>query len=402
LNHKKIFTLDQKTNNLKNMNYQRKLRMGMIGGGIGSFIGSVHRSAAQMDGEIELVCGVFDTDPEVNTKSGLQYFLDPGRIYPSYVEMIDKEQELPEDLRMDFVCIVTPNHLHFEPAKLALEAGFHVVCEKPVTMNLDEAMELTDIIYRTGLQFAITHPYTSYPMVKEAREFVQSGKLGAIRKVIIEYSQGWLSTFLESTGNRQASWRTDPKKAGKAGSIGDIGTHAFNLAEFVTGLQVDSLCADLTTFVEGRQLEDDANILLRFENGAKGILIASQVSAGEENRINLRVYGELGSIDWSQMEPNSMIIRWLDKPMQVLRAGDANNLGRNALFNTRLPMGHPEGLIEAFANIYRNFALTLRFPQMAHSFDFPTIGEGVRTMQFIDAVIDSNVSEQKWVEFEKE
>jgi predicted dehydrogenase len=384
------------------MKYQRKLRMGMIGGGTGSFIGAIHRKAAIMDGEIELVCGVFDVDPEASKQSGMQYFIDHSRIYSSYKEMISREKELSEDVRMDFVVIVTPNNVHFEPARLALENGFHVVCEKPVTMTTDEAFELSELVYKTGLQFAITHPYTSYPIVKEARDFVQSGKIGNIRKVIVEYSQGWLSTFLESTGNQQASWRTDPKRAGKAGSIGDIGTHAFNLAEFVTGLQVESLCADLSTFVEGRQLDDDANILLRFDNGAKGILIASQISAGEENRINIRVYGELGSIDWSQMEPNSMTIRWIDKPMQILRAGDAKNLGKNAIFNTRLPMGHPEGLIEAFANIYRNFALTIRFPQMASGLEFPSIADGVRTMQFIDAVVESGASEDKWVEFEKD
>jgi len=376
--------------------------MGMIGGGIGSFIGAVHRKAAIMDGEIELVCGVFDVNPETSKESGLQYFLDPSRLYSSYAEMISREKDLPEDVRMDFVVIVTPNHVHFEPAKLALENGFHVVCEKPVTMTSDEAIELSDLVYKTGLQFAITHPYTSYPMVKEARDFVQSGKIGTIRKVIVEYSQGWLSTFLESTGNQQAGWRTDPKRAGKAGSIGDIGTHAFNLAEFVTGLQVESLCADLSTFVEGRLLDDDANILMRYDNGAKGILVASQISAGEENRINIRVYGELGSIDWSQMEPNSLIIRWIDKPMQILRAGDTGNLGKNAIFNTRLPMGHPEGLIEAFANIYRNFALTIRYPQMASGLEFPTIADGVRTMQFIDAVVKSNTSSEKWVDFEED
>lgn len=384
------------------MNYQRKLRMGMIGGGIGSFIGAVHRKAAIMDGEIELVCGVFDSDPEKSRESGLQFFVSPDRIYSSYKELFQKEKDLPDDVRMDFVVIVTPNFVHFEPAKMALESGFHVVCEKPVTMTTEEAIELSDMVYKTGLQFAITHPYTSYPIVKEAREFVQSGKIGNIRKVIVEYTQGWLSTFLESTGNPQASWRTDPKRAGKAGSIGDIGTHAFNLAEFVTGLQVESLCADLSTFVEGRKLEDDANILVHFDNGAKGVFIVSQISAGEENRINIRVYGELGSIDWSQMEPNSLIIRWIDKPMQILRAGDSNNLGKNALFNTRLPMGHPEGLIEAFANIYRNFALTLRYPQMSSGFDFPSIADGVRTMQFIDAVIDSHESAEKWVDFEKD
>lgn len=384
------------------MNYQRKLRMGMVGGGIGSFIGAVHRKAALMDGEIELVCGVFDSNPEASIESGLQLYLDPSRIYTSYKEMISKEKDLPEDIRMDFVAIVTPNNVHFEPAKLALESGFHVVCEKPVTMTSDEAIELSDLVYKTGLQFAITHPYTSYPIVKEARDIVQSGKIGAVRKVIVEYSQGWLSTFLEGTGNAQASWRTDPKRAGKAGSIGDIGTHAFNLAEFITGLQVESLCADLSTFVEGRLLDDDANILLRFDSGAKGILVASQISAGEENRINIRVYGELGSIDWSQMEPNSLTIRWLDKPMQILRAGDASNLGKNALFNTRLPMGHPEGLIEAFANIYRNFAISIRLPQLASGLEFPTIAEGVRTMQFIEAVVESGASQDKWVEFEKD
>jgi len=384
------------------MNYQRKLRMGMVGGGIGSFIGAVHRKAALMDGEIELVCGVFTTNPESSKESGLQYYLDPSRIYKSYKDMILLEKDLPEDKRMDFVVIVTPNNVHFEPAKLALENGFHVVCEKPITMTSDEAIELSDLVYKTGLQFAITHPYTSYPIVKEARDIVQSGKIGAVRKVIVEYSQGWLSTFLEGTGNAQASWRTDPNRSGKAGCIGDIGTHAFNLAEFITGLQVESLCADLSTFVEGRLLDDDANILLRFDSGAKGILVASQISAGEENRLNIRVYGELGSIDWSQMEPNSLTMRWLDKPMQILRAGDASNLGKNALFNTRLPMGHPEGLIEAFANIYRNFAISIRLPQLASGLEFPTIAEGVRTMQFIEAVVESGASQDKWVDFEKD
>ncbi len=390
--------------NLKgiNMNIHRKLRMGMIGGGIGSFIGSIHRKAALMDGEIELVCGVFDVDPKVSKESGLAYYLPEDRIYSSYQELIQKEKNLPEEVRMDFVVIVTPNYVHFEPAKLALENGFHVVCEKPVTMTTGEAMELSDLVYKTGLLFAITHPYTSYPMVREARDLVQSGKIGAIRKLIIEYSQGWLSTFLEGTGNQQASWRTDPAKAGKAGSIGDIGTHAFNLAEYVSGLMVDSICADLTTFVEGRRLDDDANILLRFDNGAKGILVASQVSAGEENRINIRVYGEKGSIDWFQMEPNSLILRWLDEPMQVLRAGDPANLGKNSMFNTRLPKGHPEGFIEAFANIYRNFALSIRHPHLAAGFEFPGIAEGVRTMQFIDAVVKSNNSDDKWVDFEED
>jgi predicted dehydrogenase len=384
------------------MKDHRKLRMGLIGGGIGSFIGAIHVKAAIMDGEIDLVCGAFSSDAEVSVQSGQHYFLKPERIYSSYKEMITKEKELPDDVRMDFVAIVTPNNVHFDPAKMALQSGFHVVCEKPVSMTTEESMELSDMVYRTGLQFAITHPYTSYPLVKEARDLVQAGKIGAVRKVIVEYSQGWLSTFLEGTGNRQASWRTDPDRSGKAGCIGDIGTHAFNLAEFITGLQVESLNADLSTFVEGRRLDDDASILLRFDNGAKGILVASQICAGEENRLNIRVYGETGSIDWSQMEPNSLILKSIDKPMQILRTGDNMNLGKNAILNTRLPSGHPEGYIEAFANVYRNFALTLRFPHLAAGFEFPTIADGVRTMQFIDAVIESNASEEKWVEFEKD
>lgn len=384
------------------MKYQRKLRMGMVGGGIGSFIGAIHRNAALMDGEIELVCGVFSTDPENSRKSGEQYYLDPGRIYSTYEEMILKEKSFPEDIRMDFIVIVTPNNAHFGPARMALENGFHVVCEKPVTMSVDEAVELSDLVYKTGLQFAITHPYTSYPVAKNARDLILMDHLGPIRKVMVEYIQGWLSTQLESTGNPQASWRTDPARSGRGGCLGDIGTHAFNLAEYMTGLKVESLCADVTTFVEGRKLDDDINVLLRFENGAKGTLVSSQIAAGEENRLNIRIYGEKGGMEWSQMEPNSLIVRWLDKPMEIIRAGDKNNLGKNAVFNTRMPMGHPEGLIEAFANLYRNFAFTLRHPQLAPAFEFPTISEGVRTMQFIDAVLESASAGNTWVEFEKD
>lgn len=377
----------------------RKLRYGMIGGGIGSFIGAVHRRAAAMDGQIELVCGAFDVDPEKSLEAGKE--LGVYRTYGSYTEMIEKEQQLPEPQRMDFVVIVTPNHVHYEPARLALSAGFHVVCEKPVTFSTEQANKLKSLVDESGLLFAVTHPYTSYPLVKQAREMVQSGELGSIRKVLVEYNQGWLSTELESTGNQQASWRTDPTKAGKAGSIGDIGTHAFNMAEYVSGLEVYDLCADLTSFVPNRLLDDDANVLLRFGNGAKGILTVSQICVGEENNLTLRVYGEKGSLSWNQQEPNSLTVRIIDKPVQVYRAGDAGNLSSWAMNNTRLPMGHPEGLIEAFANIYCNFANAVRAHQqnVTISTDYPSIDEGIRTMQFIDTVIASSENENKWTKF---
>ncbi|MCB0584759.1 MAG: Gfo/Idh/MocA family oxidoreductase [Phaeodactylibacter sp.] len=375
----------------------------MVGGGIGAFIGAVHRMAAALDGEIELVCGAFSSDPEKSKASGEALYLPPGRVYKNYEEMILAEKKLPEGERMDFVSIVTPNHVHFGPAKMALENGFPVICDKPLAFDLKEALELEELVKETGLLFALTHNYTGYPMVKQARAMVRRGELGKIRKVVVEYPQGWLSTKLEDTEQKQASWRTDPKRSGIAGAMGDIGTHAENLAEYITGLRITELCADLTAFVEGRLLDDDGNILLHFNNGAKGILHASQISAGEENDLNIRVYGEKGGLEWRQMEPNSLIIKWLDKPMQVLRTG-VGNLQPEAQAHTRIPAGHPEGYLEAFANIYRNFAVCLRAQLQGKEpdplyLDFPTVSDGVRGMQFIQKVVESSQSDQKWMAF---
>lgn len=378
----------------------RKIRMGMVGGGRGAFIGAVHRAAAALDGQIELVCGAFSSDPQRSKDSGADLFLPPDRCYVTFDGMMAGEAALPADRRMDFVSIVTPNHLHFAPAKAALEHGFHVVSDKPATFNLSEAKELGALLGRAGLLYALTHNYTGYPMVKEARELVRSGRLGKIRKVVVEYPQGWLATRLEETGQKQASWRTDPARSGAAGCLGDIGTHAENLAEYITGLRIKELAADLTAFVPGRQLDDDANILLRFEGGAKGVLHASQISVGEENNLNIRVYGELGGLEWRQQEPNTLLLKWPDRPVEILRAG-MGYLGASATANTRIPPGHPEGYLEAFGNIYRNFAnhvralLDRREPD-AIAFDYPKISDGIRGMAFIEAAVDSSKNNARW------
>ena len=374
----------------------------MVGGGKGAFIGAVHRIAAAIDGQIELVCGAFSSNPETSKASGQELYLPAERVYGSYKEMIEKEKALPEGERMDAVSIVTPNHVHFEPARLALENGFHVICDKPVTFTTEEAIELEKLVNKTGLIFALTHTYTGYPMVKQARQMVKSGVFGKIRKVIVEYPQGWLSTRVEATGQTQASWRTDPSKSGKAGAVGDIGTHAENLAETITGLKIKELSADVSIFVDGRLLDDDANVLLRFDNGAKGVLHCSQICAGEENAINIRVYGEKGGLEWHQHDPNTMLVKWLDQPTQIYRTG-TGPMGEDAAAHTRTPAGHPEGYLEAFANIYRNFAYTVnakiegKQPDKQH-LDFPTIADGVRGMKFIDAVIESGKNNAKWTE----
>ncbi len=338
---------------------KRKINMGMVGGGPGSFIGRVHYMAAVLDGQIDLVCGAFSSKPEKSKITGAEYYLPPERVYDTYQEMIEKEASLPEGVRMDFVCIVTPNHLHFEPAKLAMEHGFHVVCDKPLSLDADEAEVLVRIKEETGMLFALTHTYAGYPMVKEARKLLAGRELGKIRKVVSEYPQGWLSEPLEQTDHVQASWRSDPARSGKTCCVGDIGTHAFHLAEYVTGLKVDSLLSDLSTLVPGRVLDDDANMLLHFDGGARGVLYASQISAGEENAVKLRVYGELGGLEFNQMEPNTLIIRWRDKPIEVRRTG-TGFVSDIAQYNTRVPAGHPEGYIEAFANIYRNAATCIQ------------------------------------------
>ncbi len=380
----------------------RKLRMGMVGGGKDAFIGAIHRHAANMDGLIELVCGALSINPEIAKDSGKSLFLAEDRIYLTYDEMIKKESELPADKRMDFVTIVTPNFAHFAPAMMALDHGFHVVIEKPITFTLDEAKQLQKKVEETGLVLCLTHTYSGYPMVKQARQMIQEGALGKIRKVWVEYPQGWLSKLTEREGNAQAAWRTDPKKSGKSGAMGDIGTHAEHLAEYITGSHITKLCADLNVMVEGRALDDDGNVLLRFDNGAAGVLMASQVAAGEENALRIRVYGEKGGLEWAQQEPNTLIVKWLDKPAEIYRAGQAY-LGSYAKANVRTPGGHPEGYLEAFANIYRNFARTLcaridGTQPSPEALDFPGVEDGVRGMAFIDNVVKSAQSDQKWTD----
>lgn len=383
----------------------RKLRMGMVGGGKDAFIGAIHRHAAFMDGLIELSCGALSINPEVAKDSARSLFLPEERTYLTYEEMITKEAALPADQRMDFVTIVTPNFAHFAPAMMALEHGFHVVIEKPITFTLDEAQQLKKKVEETGLILCLTHTYSGYPMVKQAKQMVKAGALGKIRKVWVEYPQGWLSKLSEREGNAQAAWRTDPKKSGKAGAMGDIGTHAAHLAEYVSGLKITKICADLNAMVEGRMLDDDGNVLLRFENGAAGCLMASQVAAGEENALKIRIYGEKGGLEWAQHEPNTLLVKWLDAPTQILRAGGnyGDRLSSYAVLNTRTPGGHPEGYLEAFGNIYRNFARTLTaridgVDPIPEALDFPTVEDGIRGMAFIDNVVASSQSEQKWTE----
>jgi predicted dehydrogenase len=379
---------------------KRKLHMGMVGGGPGSFIGRVHYMAAILDGQIDLVCGAFSSRPEKSKITGAEYYLKPDRVYNTYQEMIEKEAGLPEGVRMDFICIVTPNHLHYEPARLAMEHGFHVVCDKPLALNSEEAEAMVRIKEETGMLFALTHTYSGYPMVKEARRLIREGALGKIRKVVSEYPQGWLSEPLERTDHVQASWRGDPKRSGKTCCVGDIGTHAFHLAEYVTGMRTEALLADLSTLVPNRVLDDDANMLLHFEGGARGVLYASQISAGEENAVKLRVYGEKGGIEFNQMEPNTLIIKWHDRPVEVRRTG-TGFVSDIAKYNTRVPAGHPEGYIEAFANIYRNAATCMQHimegtapPPEAE--DYPTIYDGLRGMKFVDRAVESSKS-RSWI-----
>ena len=382
----------------------RKLRMGMVGGGTDAFIGAIHRLAALMDNQIELVCGCFSVDPEISKSSGKLYYLPDNRIYETYQELFEKEAQLKEGERMDFVSIVTPNFVHFDPAMMALDNGFNVVIDKPITFSLDESLKLKKKLDETGLTLALTHTYSGYPAVKHAKKMVSDGVFGEIRKVYVEYPQGWLSEKVEDAGNAQASWRTDPKRSGKAGCMGDIGTHAHHLAEYITGLKVTELCADLKTFVPNRLLDDDGAALLRFDNNARGVLMASQVAVGEENALKIRVYGEKGGCEWNQQEPNTLIVRWLDKPIHIMRVG-ATMDSDIAAYNTRTPGGHPEGYLEAFANIYRNFAKTLMAKMdgeqpTAEMLDFPGIEDGIRGMQFIDTIVNAGYNDEvKWVKF---
>jgi predicted dehydrogenase len=382
------------------MPLNRKLRYGMVGGGPGAFIGAVHRKAAALDGEIELVSGAFSSDPEKSRQMGLALHLDPRRVYRSYEEMAEKEAALPPEERIDFVAIVTPNHLHYPIAKTFIEAGFHVVCDKPLTTTLEEAEELCRLVARHNVLFALTHNYSGYPMVKQARAMVQEGLLGEIRKIVVEYPQGWLATPLEQTGQKQAAWRTDPKQAG-AGALGDIGSHAEHLARYITGLELDRLCADVTTFVPGRKVEDDANLLVHYQNGARGILYASQVSVGEENNLRIRVYGEKAALEWHQEEPNYLYVRYPDRPEQVYKRGN-DYLAPAARRASRLPSGHPEAFIEAFANIYLNFARTLKARLAGEKpdpldLDFPTVQDGARGVHFILTALESG-RRRTWVD----
>lgn len=372
----------------------------MVGGSLDAFIGEVHRKAAALDSKFSLVAGAFSSSAEKSKKTGEALGLDPDRTYGSYKEMIETESQLPEDERIEVVSIVTPNHVHFEPAKLALENGFHVIIDKPLAFNIQQARDLKDIVDETGNVLALTHTYTGYPMIKEAKHYVNEGKLGKLRTIYVEYPQGWLATPLEEEGNKQASWRTDPERSGAGGAIGDIGTHAANLAEYVSGLNITDICADINTKVAGRQLDDDATALLKFEEGATGVLMVSQVAAGEENDIKLRVYGEKAGLEWKQSDQNTLLYKPLDGPHQIIRTG-TGYVSDITQSNTRTPAGHPEGYLEAFANIYVAFHQAVVDHQSgeyksADDYDFPDVVDGIRGMAFVDTMIESNKSETKW------
>ena len=379
----------------------KKLKMGMIGGGIGSFIGAIHRNAANLDNCIELVSGSFSSDFNNSLETGKNLYIDPKRIYKSYDEMFFKESNLDSKDRIDFVSIVTPNHIHFDPALKALENGFPVIIDKPMTYDTEQAKLLVKKVNETSLPFAVTHTYTGYPMVKEAKSIISSGKIGKLRKVAVEYPQGWLTSSLEKTDNKQASWRTDPNKSGKAGSMGDIGTHAANMVEYVTSKKIIKLYSKVNTVVEGRLLEDDGNVLISLEDNIEGNLMTSQIASGEENDLKIRVWGDKGGIEWKHSDPNTLLIKLDGQPTQVYRAGvDNSYLSEFALANCRTPSGHPEGFIEAFANIYRNFSYAVNnfnnSKKNDPKYDYPTVEEGLRGMKFIDAVIESSKS-SNWI-----
>lgn len=384
--------------------YSRSLKMGMIGGGPGAFIGEVHRKAARLDGHIELAAGAFDIVPAKSKEMGRQLLLPDRRVYGTYQEMLTGELALPAGERIDFVTIVTPNNSHFPIAKAFLEAGFHVLCEKPMTLNVAEAKTLQRLVAKTGKVFALNHNYTGYPMVKLARDMTRAGELGALRKIVVQYPQGWLARAEEKTGQMQASWRTDPKRAGAAGCMGDIGTHAENLAEYITGLRIVEICADLTTFVTGRQLDDDGSCLVRFEQGAKGLLHASQISIGEENGLAIWIYGVDGGLEWHQEHPNYLYVKRINAPVEVWRRGNpyVGAKSPTAAKGTRLPSGHPEAFFEALANIYLGFSEAVRACEAGvkpprGAMDFPTVADGLRGMQFIEAVVKSSKLGAKWV-----
>ncbi len=382
----------------------RKLRMGMVGGGRGAFIGQVHRMAANLDGKIELVAGAFSADPEKARLSGEDFFLDPDRVYATYEEMVEKESSREDGI--DFVSIVTPNYLHFPPAKAFLEAGINVICDKPMTLSLDEALELKSIVEKTGKVFALTHNYTGYPMVKEARRMVKDGELGRILKVVAEYPQGYATGSVDEVVEGPiGGWRTDPKKSGISNCMADIGTHAHNLLRYITGLEVTDICSHLSTFIPGRELEDDGNNLLKLDNGASGVLHASQICNGDENALNIRVYGTKASLEWHQEDPNELIVKYHDAPRRIYRRGnDYLSDAANGNGFTRTPFAHPEGFIEAFANIYLAAAQAIADqidgnPAPEGGYDFPAVDDGVAGMAFIETAIKSGQSDEKWTSF---
>ncbi len=380
------------------MGLGRKLRYGMVGGGPGAFIGNVHRMAAALDGTMELVAGAFSSDATKSQEHGKELGLAPDRSYDSFSSMVEAEAEREDQI--DFVTIVTPNHMHYPVAKAFLEAGFHIVCDKPVTNTLENAEELCNLVRKYDRVFALTHNYTGYPMVKQARTMVQEGKIGMVRKVIVEYPQGWLTTPLELSGNKQADWRTDPKRAG-AGALGDIGSHAENLTRYVTGLELEEICADVNSVVEGRRIDDDVNMLIHLQGGARGVLHASQICAGDENNLNIRVYGETGSLQWFQEHPNWLHYREHGGPEQIYKRGN-RYLSESANRNSRLPSGHPEAFIEAFANIYLNVGRVIAARQAGEipnpkDFDFPTVQDGARGVHFILTALESG-RKRAWVD----
>ena len=382
----------------------RKLRMGMIGGGGNAMIGPIHLRAALMENDIELVCGCFSRNYETSLTTGLAWHVPEKRIYHDYKEMLEKESTLSDDERMDFVAIVTPNKVHYEQAALALDLGFDIVLDKPMTFSLEEALQLQKKVEKTGRTFALTHTYSAYPAVKEMKMRISDGQLGKLRRIYVEYTQGWLSQRIELEGGNNAGWRTDPTQSGKGGCVGDIGTHAWHLSEYITGEKVTELCAELNTFAEGRPIDDDAAAFLHYTNGVCGVLHSTQIATGEENRLTIRIYGEKGGFEWHQMEPNTLIARWADRPAEIIRTGNGY-MSPLAKWNTRTPGGHPEGYIEAFANIYRNFSKTIRAKANGETpkpeyLDFPNVYDGVRGLQFIETMVASGYNtDKKWVKW---
>ena len=380
--------------------FPRKLRMGMVGGGRDAFIGAVHRRAATLDGGVELVGGCFSSTPDKSKLSGVDLYLPPDRVYGTWEEMVEAERKMPEEQRLDLISVVTPNHMHYPVAKAFVEAGFNVACDKPMVHTVEQALDLVRAVKEQGVLFAVTYNYTGYPLVKQARHLVETGAIGKVLKVIVEYPQGWLSKRQELEGQKQASWRTDPKRSGISGCIGDIGSHCENLVSYITNLELKDVCADLTIFAPGRELDDDGNILLRFTNGAKGILTASQVSPGEENALSIRLWGTKAGLEWHQENPNYLYLRSNDGPEMIYKRGNGY-LCEAAAEATRIPTGHPEGYLEAFGNIYKNLTDTIRARILGIEpseimLDYPSVEDGARGVHFIHKAVESSVSDLKW------